>query len=198
MNHHTRVLTALAALTLAAGCTVGPDFTRPDAPAGGYQHAAPPATAQRRFEYGSDVAEDWYQMFHSPALAQLVSQALAGNPTLEAARHGLAAAQYELQAVAGQRAAAARRHRPASPAPISTAASSMRRTPTSSRPATSSSSDRSSPTTSTCSAACAAASSRSARRRPCARPGAQHLRDAGRSGGDYRFRLRRHRRRKSK
>ncbi len=90
-----------AALTLIAACTVGPDFTRPDAPAGGYQHATPPATAQRRFDSGADVATDWYQIFHSAALEQLVRQALAGNPTLEAARHGLAAAQYELRAVQG-------------------------------------------------------------------------------------------------
>ncbi len=101
MNSRTRMLAALAALSLAAGCTVGPDFTRPDAPGGGYQHAAAPATAQRRFDSGADVAADWYQVFHSPALAQLVSQALAGNPTLGAARHGLAAAQYELRAVQG-------------------------------------------------------------------------------------------------
>ena len=42
-----------------------------------------------------------YELFHSAALNELVRQALAGNPDLEAARHGLMAAQFELKAVAG-------------------------------------------------------------------------------------------------
>jgi NodT family efflux transporter outer membrane factor (OMF) lipoprotein len=51
--------------------------------------------------YGGDVADDWYQLFHSQALDTLVHEALAGNPDLEAARHGLKAAQLELTAVSG-------------------------------------------------------------------------------------------------
>ena len=94
---------ALAALAgaLLAGCTLGPDFTRPEAPAGGYAHAAPAASATRSVEVGADVADGWYQLFHSAALDSLVRGALAGNPDLEGARHGLVAAQYELRAVAG-------------------------------------------------------------------------------------------------
>jgi NodT family efflux transporter outer membrane factor (OMF) lipoprotein len=94
---------ALATLAgvLLAGCTLGPNFTRPDAPAGGYAHAAPAATTTRSIDYGADVADGWYQLFHSTALDRLVRGALAGNPDLEGARHGLVAAQYELKAVAG-------------------------------------------------------------------------------------------------
>jgi outer membrane protein TolC len=94
---------ALAALAgfLLAGCTLGPNFTRPEAPAGGYAHAAPAASASRSVAVGADVADGWYQLFHSAALDQLVRSALAGNPDLEGARHGLVAAQYELRAVAG-------------------------------------------------------------------------------------------------
>jgi NodT family efflux transporter outer membrane factor (OMF) lipoprotein len=94
---------ALAALagSLLAGCTLGPNFTRPEAPAGGYAHAAPAASASRSVAVGADVADGWYQLFHSAALDQLVRSALAGNPDLEGARHGLVAAQYELRAVAG-------------------------------------------------------------------------------------------------
>jgi len=40
-------------------------------------------------------------LFHSPALDQLVRSALAANPDLESARHGLLAAQFELRAVSG-------------------------------------------------------------------------------------------------
>jgi NodT family efflux transporter outer membrane factor (OMF) lipoprotein len=91
---------ALAAL-LASACTLGPDFVRPAAPAGGYARAAPAATAARTVNYGGDVADDWYQLFHSESLNQLVRTALANNPDLDAAKHGLMAAQYELKAVSG-------------------------------------------------------------------------------------------------
>jgi NodT family efflux transporter outer membrane factor (OMF) lipoprotein len=94
---------ALAALAgaLLAGCTLGPNFARPEPEAGGYAHAAPAPTAARSVEYGADVADGWYQLFHSAALDQLVRGALAGNPDLAGARHGLVAAQYELKAVSG-------------------------------------------------------------------------------------------------
>ena len=94
---------ALAALAgaLLAGCTLGPDFTRPEAPAGGYSRSLPAPTATRSVDYGAEVADGWYQLFHSAALDGLVRAALAGNPDLEGARHGLVAAQYELRAVAG-------------------------------------------------------------------------------------------------
>jgi NodT family efflux transporter outer membrane factor (OMF) lipoprotein len=91
---------ALAAL-LAAGCTLGPDFVRPAAPASGYEHAAPAPSATRSITSGGEVADDWYALFQSRPLDELVRTALERNPTLEAARHGLVAAQYELKAVAG-------------------------------------------------------------------------------------------------
>lgn len=94
------VLAVLAAALLGA-CTLGPSFTRPAAPAAGYLHAAPAPGATRSVSYGGEVAADWYRLFHSAALEQLVRTALERNPDLQAARHGLAAAQYELQAVAG-------------------------------------------------------------------------------------------------
>lgn len=95
------VFSGVAATLLIAGCTLGPNFTRPDAPAGGYSHATPAPTPMRSLDYGADVADSWYQLFHSAALDQLVRGSLAGNPDLEAARHGLLAAQYELKAVSG-------------------------------------------------------------------------------------------------
>jgi NodT family efflux transporter outer membrane factor (OMF) lipoprotein len=95
------ILAAAGAACLAAGCTLGPSFVRPAPPAGGYQHAAPPPNAAPAVSYGADLADDWYRLFQSGALDQLVRTALARNPSLEAARHGLVAAQYELKAVAG-------------------------------------------------------------------------------------------------
>jgi NodT family efflux transporter outer membrane factor (OMF) lipoprotein len=94
---------ALAAVLAAAltACTVGPNFVRPAAPAGGYAKAAPATSATRTVTAGADLADDWYHLFQSPALDALVRAALAGNHDLAGARHGLVAAQFELRAVAG-------------------------------------------------------------------------------------------------
>jgi NodT family efflux transporter outer membrane factor (OMF) lipoprotein len=90
-----------AAATLIAGCTVGPNFVKPDTPATAYSHSVPAAGGARNFTYGGEVAGDWYRLFRSDALDHLVRQALSNSPDLDAARHGLAAAQDELKAVSG-------------------------------------------------------------------------------------------------
>jgi len=89
------------AAALTAGCAVGPNFVKPQAPAVAYARSVPAAGGAQSFAYGAAVAGDWYRLFHSEALDQLVHQALAGNPDLAGARHGLAAAQDELRAVSG-------------------------------------------------------------------------------------------------
>jgi NodT family efflux transporter outer membrane factor (OMF) lipoprotein len=94
------LLAALTA-TLTTGCTVGPDFVRPQPPASAYSHSLPAAGEPQSIAYGGPVAGDWYRLFHSQALDRLVRQALAGNPDLQGARHGLTAAQDELRAVSG-------------------------------------------------------------------------------------------------
>ena len=96
-----RTLISSVAVALTAGCTVGPDFVRPQAPASGYSRSLPPAGGALSVAYGGDVAGDWYRLFRSAALDRLVRRALAGNPDLEGARHGLEAAQDELRAVSG-------------------------------------------------------------------------------------------------
>jgi NodT family efflux transporter outer membrane factor (OMF) lipoprotein len=87
---------------LIAGCAVGPDFKRPAPPAVSSYIATPPAkTASapgvadgeaQTFAYGSDIAGDWWALFHSQPLNDLVTQALAANPDLKAAMAALAAA----------------------------------------------------------------------------------------------------------
>ncbi|HEY6515211.1 MAG TPA: efflux transporter outer membrane subunit [Steroidobacteraceae bacterium] len=95
----TLVVGLAAALTTA--CTVGPDFVKPEPSATAYARLVPPAGGARDFAYGGEVAGDWYQLFRSDALDHLVRQALTNSPDLDAARHGLAAAQDELRAVSG-------------------------------------------------------------------------------------------------
>jgi NodT family efflux transporter outer membrane factor (OMF) lipoprotein len=92
----------LCALTLATltGCALGPDFKRPDAPKSAYRQP-PAAIGSQSVQYGSEVAADWYTLYGSSSLNSLVQEALRANPDLEAARHSLRAAQFELAAVAG-------------------------------------------------------------------------------------------------
>lgn len=94
---------AIAALAgVLGGCVLGPNFERPRPPDETTYVPAPPASVEGpSLDYGADVAADWYTLFHSDALNALVHTALANNADLEAARHGLAAAQAELRAVAG-------------------------------------------------------------------------------------------------
>ncbi|MBS0419285.1 MAG: efflux transporter outer membrane subunit [Proteobacteria bacterium] len=83
-----------------AGCTLGPDYRRPNAPTSAYpQPSQHPGAVS--LVYGGEVAADWYTLFHSDSLNTLVQEALRANPDLEGARHNLLAAQYELQAVSG-------------------------------------------------------------------------------------------------
>src|ERR1700761_2385665 len=95
-----RFLTFAIVAAATSSCTLGPDFHRPAAPASAY--AQPPATVgSQSLQYGGDGAADGSTLFGSDAVNSLVQDALTNNPDLEAARHNLRAAQYELQAVAG-------------------------------------------------------------------------------------------------
>src|SRR5437879_5669369 len=103
MKDLARILLASAAVVCGlsvCGCAVGPDFKRPDPPSSAYAQP-PPAVGDQHTVYGGEVAADWYSLFKSEALNRLVRDTLNANPDLEAARHNLHAAQYELQAVAG-------------------------------------------------------------------------------------------------
>jgi NodT family efflux transporter outer membrane factor (OMF) lipoprotein len=97
-----RLLLLGASAALITACTLGPNFKRPAAPdTAAYSQSLPRAGSASSVTYGGDVAADWYELFHSDGLETLVRQALANNPDLDAARHGLLAAQFELKAVAG-------------------------------------------------------------------------------------------------
>lgn len=85
-----------------AGCTVGPDFARPQAPAAtGYQPAgeAPPP----RVVFGDGPEQRWWTAFGSPQLNALVDQAIAHNRSLAASNATLAASRDEVRAIAGRR-----------------------------------------------------------------------------------------------
>jgi NodT family efflux transporter outer membrane factor (OMF) lipoprotein len=93
----------LAALLLA-GCAVGPDFVKPAPPAvPAYTSSAMPeqltpgsGEADQRIANGQTIAAGWWQLFHSPPLDAVLSEAIAGNQTLAAANATLAQAQEAL------------------------------------------------------------------------------------------------------
>ncbi len=99
------------ALSLIAGCVVGPDFTKPAAPQVSDYTAAPlsttAATARvsggdaQRFNKGIDVTADWWTLFRSKPLDDLIAQAIANNPDLKAARAALSVARENVLAQRG-------------------------------------------------------------------------------------------------
>ena len=96
------LLLATIASGALAGCTVGPDFARPPAPAAtGYQPAgeAPPP----RVVFGDGPEQRWWTAFGSPQLDALVDQAIAHNRSLAASNATLAASRDEVRAIAGRR-----------------------------------------------------------------------------------------------
>ncbi|AOZ04192.1 RND transporter (plasmid) [Cupriavidus sp. USMAHM13] len=99
-----------AALVLAAvqGCALGPDFTRPAAPQveryvhGGDAARTPVADGvAQRFAPGAEVPADWWTLFGSEVMDRTMAQALAGNPSLQAALASLRQSEAAMRAGAG-------------------------------------------------------------------------------------------------
>ncbi|MGC1729567.1 MAG: efflux transporter outer membrane subunit [Steroidobacteraceae bacterium] len=103
MPRHTgSPLTVTLTALILAGCAVGPDFKKPAAPAEqGYLHPAPPpgntnAQDVQHLNPGGEIAGQWWQLFHSPPLDEVVRAAIAGSPTLAAANATLAQAREQV------------------------------------------------------------------------------------------------------
>ena len=100
---------AVACALALAGCAVGPRFVRPPLPAATAYvsarnapslapgHGEPP----QHLVIGRTIPAQWWGLFHSAALDQVLREALAENPTLAAARATLAQAQQTLLAARG-------------------------------------------------------------------------------------------------
>jgi outer membrane protein TolC len=96
------------------GCAVGPNFKSPDLPAaaagGSYTPTAMPAQtdsaptaggAAQRIAMGQDIPAQWWSLFQSPALDQLIRSALEQNPNMATAEAALRQAQENYRAQAG-------------------------------------------------------------------------------------------------
>lgn len=106
------VFAATAVFLLIAGCTVGPDFKKPAAPnVNGYtQTSLPAATSStmsvsggdaQRFVQGLDIPGQWWILFHSRALNDLIERSLTNNPDLAAAQAALKVAHENVLAQRG-------------------------------------------------------------------------------------------------
>ena len=101
----------MTAGSILAACAVGPDFHAPEAPATkSYTEAPLPqetaATtgtggAAQRFVAAQEIPAQWWTLFHSEALDQLIRQALQDSPTLAAAQATLRESQENFRAQYG-------------------------------------------------------------------------------------------------
>ena len=94
----------LAALTvLLAGCSVGPNFKKPAAPEVKDYTPTPLSTTSgttnvtggepQHFVSGSDIPGEWWTLFHSKPLNELIELSLSNNPTIKAAQAALTVAR---------------------------------------------------------------------------------------------------------
>jgi NodT family efflux transporter outer membrane factor (OMF) lipoprotein len=108
-----RVVPFIAAVVMlfVAGCAVGPNFKRPAAPAVSDYTRQPLATTvistnvaggkAQHFANGGDIAGDWWTLFHSKPLNDLIELALTNNPDLKAAQAALSVARENVLAQRG-------------------------------------------------------------------------------------------------
>jgi len=104
-------LLALAASMLLTSCAVGPNFKKPAAPqVTGYTTSPLSTTSSstnvaggeaQRFVSGEDISGEWWTLFHSQPLNDLIERSLTNNPSLKAAQAALAMARENVLAQRG-------------------------------------------------------------------------------------------------
>src|ERR1039457_2740936 len=105
---------SVATSLVLSGCAVGPDFQSPGAPSAASSnsytptvlptqtaHASGPAGVAQRFAFGQDIPAQWWSLFHSEALDQLIRNALQQSPNMASAQAALRQAQENLNAQSG-------------------------------------------------------------------------------------------------
>ena len=93
-----------------AGCAVGPDFKKPSPPDVSSYTAQPLTKTEstdvsggkaQTFTAGGDLVADWWTLFHSATINDLVERAIANNPDLKAAQSALRVAHENTAAQRG-------------------------------------------------------------------------------------------------
>jgi NodT family efflux transporter outer membrane factor (OMF) lipoprotein len=98
-------------LLLPPGCAVGPDYKKPTAPEINRYTSAPIWTTSgitnviggeaQHFLAGKDIPGEWWKLFQSKALNDLVELSLSNNPTIKAAQAALQVAKENVLAQKG-------------------------------------------------------------------------------------------------
>ena len=106
-----RLTLTIALALVITGCTVGPNFKRPAAPAvNGYTVAPLSATSTetnipggvaQRFVEGEDISGEWWTLFHSQPLNDLIERSLTNNPNIQSAQAALTVARENVLAGKG-------------------------------------------------------------------------------------------------
>ncbi|HXC10840.1 MAG TPA: efflux transporter outer membrane subunit [Steroidobacteraceae bacterium] len=104
-----RWLISIAAASALASCAVGPNFHQPKPPdTSAYLHPTSdtaPVQAEKQdvqnVSPGAELAGEWWQLFHSPQLDEVVRTSITGSPTLRAANATLAQAREEVTVARG-------------------------------------------------------------------------------------------------
>jgi len=104
-------LIATSALLLTTGCAVGPNFKRPAPPdVSGYTPTPVSTTSStanvaggeaQHFIDGQDISGEWWTLFHSKPLNDLIERSLKANPSLKAAQAALVVARENVLAQRG-------------------------------------------------------------------------------------------------
>ena len=102
---------AISVLLLTAGCAVGPEFKKPAAPANGGYTPAPLSTTTstsnvaggeaQKFVDAQDIPGEWWTLFHSKPLNDLIERSLKVNPDIKAAQAALLVARENVLAQRG-------------------------------------------------------------------------------------------------
>lgn len=101
---------SFAVITLVSGCAVGPDYQRPSAPTvNGYipetltktSSADVAGGVSQSYVEGKEISSQWWEVFKSPQLNELIQQSLKNNPDMQAAEAALRAAQEQVKAQQG-------------------------------------------------------------------------------------------------
>ncbi len=106
-----RLVVVSAALLLSVGCVVGPNYKQPPAPQVPSYMPEHPATTNstpnlpggeaQSFAVGRDIPGDWWTLFHSKPLNDLIERALKANPDLKSAQAALLVARENTLAQRG-------------------------------------------------------------------------------------------------
>lgn len=107
------VMVSVLAMAALGGCMLGPNFHSPAAP-GVHSYTEKPLPAKtasvasagksgraQKFVSGKDISAEWWRLFHSKALNELIDSGIANSPNLAAAYASLRQSQEALNAQIG-------------------------------------------------------------------------------------------------